>query len=292
MSIYSLGSGKIVDISVPENSVKNNLPVGTVIYFNGYGDHDMVIIKNRGISENFAYYGASYDCVNVDTFKQLRVSSHELKWMKEKQDNRIALYITDEVKTPDEVLTLYQKSVEQIKIDEDAKIKEAQDKENQRSEYASKFPHLQKQDGKTSSHALGAKNIKRELKLKFPLVKFEVKSKSYSGGDSIDVRWEDGPKTAEVEAIINKYEEGSFDGMTDSYNYNHKNVWPDVFGGAKYVMAQKSLSHNMAESLCKKACLDYGIEYQGLDAYYKDIYGGGNGHNIAWKESNKEVLAA
>jgi hypothetical protein len=86
-----------------------------------------------------------------------------------------------------------------------------------------------------SSHALGAANLKTELAREFPGVKFSVKSESYSGGDAIRVHWNFGPTSDEVAKFTDKYSEGHFDGMTDSYDYNHDNVWPDVFGGAKYV---------------------------------------------------------
>src|SRR6185312_1000979 len=88
---------------------------------------------------------------------------------------------------------------------------------------------------KLSSHACGAKNIKKELARAFPGVKFTVKSDSFSGGDSIDIGWELGPTTKEVEAITGKYQEGHFNGMEDIYETDRSNQWPDIYGGAKYV---------------------------------------------------------
>jgi hypothetical protein len=56
------------------------------------------------------------------------------------------------------------------------------------------FGHL-KQTGPDvyGSAKLAASNIRAELKKAFPGVKFSVRSETFSGGDSIDVKWMDGP---------------------------------------------------------------------------------------------------
>lgn len=102
-----------------------------------------------------------------------------------------------------------------------------------------------------SSWSTGAVNIRRELKAAFPKVKFRVKSNTYSGGTSIDVYWIDGPTTEEVKKITAKYEHGSFDGMTDSYNYDYDNQFPGVFGGAKYVMENRTISEKAYNDVAK-----------------------------------------
>jgi hypothetical protein len=71
------------------------------------------------------------------------------------------------------------------------------------------------------SHAIAAQNIKKELSQNFLGIKFSVKSKSYSGGNSINIDWELGPTTEQVKAFTYKYEAGDFDGMTDCYNYSN-----------------------------------------------------------------------
>jgi len=103
------------------------------------------------------------------------------------------------------------------------------------------FPTLETYTGKKSPHALGAANIRRELKKAFPTVCFSVKSESYSGGNSIDISWTDGPTAAQVEKITDRYEKGSFDGMEDYYTYNREE-FPRVFGGAKYVQTHRHIS--------------------------------------------------
>jgi len=118
-----------------------------------------------------------------------------------------------------------------------------------------------------SSHALGAANLKSELQREFPGVKFSVKSESYSGGDAIRVRWDFGPTTDEVARFTDKYREGDFDGMTDSYDYNQDNVWPDVFGGAKYVTESRCFGGqsgtDLYEQVGRALCALQRIEYEG-----------------------------
>lgn len=89
----------------------------------------------------------------------------------------------------------------------------------------------------TSRHALAAKNIRTQLAAAFPGIKFRVTSEG-NGGSSVRVSWDFGPTTAQVEAIIDRYSLGYFDGMEDLYTFN-SNVWPELFGGAKYINAER-----------------------------------------------------
>ena len=74
--------------------------------------------------------------------------------------------------------------------------------------------------------AQAAKLIRTELKKAFPNTKFGVTSSNYSMGDSVAIEWTDSITTEEVRVIIGKYQYGSFDGMTDSYEYT--NVRKDI----------------------------------------------------------------
>jgi hypothetical protein len=64
-----------------------------------------------------------------------------------------------------------------------------------------------------------AKLLRASLKATFPGVKFSVRSSTYSGGASINVRWTDGPRTFEVKAVTDRYEGATFDGMIDLKSY-------------------------------------------------------------------------
>jgi hypothetical protein len=96
-----------------------------------------------------------------------------------------------------------------------------------------------KATSKKSDHALAAANIRRELAQAFPTIKFAIRSKSYSGGDSVDIRWSLGPTSKAVEAITNKYQEGSFNGMIDLYEYSSDRTFTATHGSAKYVFCHR-----------------------------------------------------
>lgn len=89
-------------------------------------------------------------------------------------------------------------------------------------------------------HAAAAKAIRDELKAAFPGEKFSVRSESFSMGNAVKVNYPGGllPQDVErLEEIAYKYQEGRFDGMTDSYEYsNARDDLPQV----KFVHVQKS----------------------------------------------------
>ena len=89
-----------------------------------------------------------------------------------------------------------------------------------------------------STAALAAKAIRMELKKSFPKTKFSVYSKNYSGGNSVHVSWKGGPRESTIDKIINKYQYGHFDGMTDCYEFsNRRNEIPQV----TFVFANRSI---------------------------------------------------
>jgi hypothetical protein len=110
----------------------------------------------------------------------------------------------------------------------------------ERAELPAKYPQLQTTavEGKHKRpHVIAAINIRIQLNCAFPSTKFSVRSEN----GNINVNWESGPTNDAVVTLTNKYQEGNFDGMTDSYEYNSDRVWPDVFGGAKYVFARRDI---------------------------------------------------
>ena len=77
-----------------------------------------------------------------------------------------------------------------------------------------------------------AKAIKKELQAKYPERKFSVKSERFSMGNAVRVVCDE-DILAEVRDLIEKYEYGAYDGMTDmSYSVHNDNL-PQ----AKYVSA-------------------------------------------------------
>lgn len=77
-----------------------------------------------------------------------------------------------------------------------------------------------------SRHAMAAKAIREELKKAYPGIKFSVRSSTAALCSAVDV------KTAhkfsyeqqqEIYRLLNRFQMGSFDGMTDCYDYDNVN---------------------------------------------------------------------
>lgn len=76
-----------------------------------------------------------------------------------------------------------------------------------------------------------AKIIRAELKATFPTTKFSVTSETYTGGNSINIRYAKGSTAPDVEVvqrIVDKFKAGHFDGMTDSYEFTNNTKAPTV----------------------------------------------------------------
>jgi len=232
--IYSVFEG-MKPIGVEANNPKNSLPIGTVLSLNGYDNPDFVIIKNEGINDRFAYYGSSYKAINLQNGTLTTKQAYELKYLSEKKDNRIQTYITDRIFSADEIMDAIdfskQKNAERaaaVEARERAKLEEL-------DSFKVRYPNLERQkESKKTPWALGAANIRTELKKAFPGIKFSVTSESFSMGCAIRVEWTNGPTAKEVESIVDKYEYGTFDSMTDCSGYKDEQ-FTGVFGGAKFV---------------------------------------------------------
>lgn len=105
-----------------------------------------------------------------------------------------------------------------------------------------------------TSAALAAKNLRLELKKEFPGIKFRTRSQNYTGGSSVrafaEVYGVDGYTqeqameiASRARALGSKFTYGSFDGMTDSYNYaddEDTRKFNDTFGAAGFVFVDVS----------------------------------------------------
>jgi hypothetical protein len=114
-------------------------------------------------------------------------------------------------------------------------------------------------NGSPSPHAAAAAAIRRELKASFPDTSFSVRSSVFSGGDSVDIAWTDGPSLKAVNALVGKYQEGHFDGMQDLYEYsNSRSDLPQV----KYVMPQREISYELASKVADELNEKYGTSLE------------------------------
>jgi hypothetical protein len=121
-----------------------------------------------------------------------------------------------------------------------------------------------------SGAALTAKMIKTRLTALYPKVKFSVKSDTFSMGDSVDIRWTDGPTQEAVNKITKQYQHGSFDGMQDMYNYE---AIDSSLGcnGAKYVFCHRNTSAEYKAKLHAKAEEKYGKLNPNDHSYYQRL---------------------
>jgi hypothetical protein len=115
------------------------------------------------------------------------------------------------------------------------------------------YQHLEQGAGPV----VAARNIRSELKLRFPSVKFTVRTQKYSGGDSVSIVWTDGPTSEQVKAIADKYAGGWFDGMTDCYEYK-RSPWTELFGEARYVFCNRDYSDKMVADAIRRTCARLG----------------------------------
>lgn len=91
-------------------------------------------------------------------------------------------------------------------------------------------------------------NLRKELNLNFPGVKFSVRYSSFSGGDEITVKYFDGVPVEKVNAIANKYQNSHSDWSDDYMDYD-PSEFNRLFGGAKFVMVKREISEAVEAAL-------------------------------------------
>ena len=122
-------------------------------------------------------------------------------------------------------------------------------------------PHLVPANGKGASLVAAAKHCRIELKAAYPGVKCSVRTSRFSGGDSIDVQWTDGPTSDQVSSIVDRYSAGHFNGLDDSYNYSDS-AWTAAFGDAKYVHTKRDDSDRAIESAIRTVRAKYSGNFE------------------------------
>ena len=146
--------------------------------------------------------------------------------------------LLDEVLTSSEMEYLLELNKAVVEIRKMSQEHEAEYKTNLKQQLKKDNPHLITLEKGLSRSNCAAKNIRIELKQAFPGVKFSVRQSLSTYSMCIDVTWTGGPGRKEVDDIIDKYQTSDFDGMTDS-DVPRNNVWTDVFGGARFVSAER-----------------------------------------------------
>jgi hypothetical protein len=95
-----------------------------------------------------------------------------------------------------------------------------------------------------------AAKIRPALQAAYPGVIFAVKSRTYAGGDAVDVDWTDGPTTEAVDRLLYRYESGHFDAMQDCYIIDHDREQVTVH----YVQTHRRFSQAVYAAQRAKTC--------------------------------------
>jgi hypothetical protein len=152
-----------------------------------------------------------------------------------------------------------------------------------------------------------AKLVRQALKANFPSVTFSVKSKSYSMGASVTVRWFDGPTSQMVKDAVRQYEGATFDGMTDLKEYKAGELNGErVHFGADWVHCNRKYSPALLSRIGRKVAERYGkpvptvVERPGVEAWYEEtpdfwqpMDGGSYGpalRDVIWRELERTAV--
>lgn len=102
--------------------------------------------------------------------------------------------------------------------------------------------YLKAKAGQYIAHKDIATLIRSALKRTFPGTAFSVTTKTYSGGGSVDVSWEDGPTHKQVEEVVDRFETKGFDGMIDLAYY--KSLWISPDGSVSLARSEGTSGSN------------------------------------------------
>lgn len=121
-----------------------------------------------------------------------------------------------------------------------------------------------KQSIRRLSCAETAQLVRKALRQAFPVVRFSVRSKTYSGGASIDIAWTDGPAAKEVDEVVKSFEGADFDGMIDLKTHNRHWLMPD----GSIEIAEVGIGHSRASEHEHYAPSRFGAELVSFAADY------------------------
>lgn len=109
------------------------------------------------------------------------------------------------------------------------------------------------------SAAQVAKRLRQALKDVFPGIKFSVTSQTYSGGESIRVRWTDGPTVAQVQEI------------TQGAESIRRDAWGEILsGGNRYVFCDRDISPELRAQALTHLRYEYGRDIDPDHGPYED----------------------
>ena len=102
-------------------------------------------------------------------------------------------------------------------------------------------------------------NIRKELKAKFPGVKFSVRKRGY---DSVSVNWTDGPTEEEIKSVTDKYRDSYFDGMQDM-SISCASPFNRIYGGVGFIFTDRDYSDAMKQKAVDTIVKKFGESVDG-----------------------------
>lgn len=108
--------------------------------------------------------------------------------------------------------------------------------------------------------------IRKQLRAMFPATTFSVTTSRGSMVSAVSVRWTDGPTVDRVNAVCAPFEMGSFNGMTDGYDYN---TGADRFlivdgqtyrTGCRYVSTSRTISDTHWQTIAAAVARYFGVD--------------------------------
>ena len=137
-----------------------------------------------------------------------------------------------------------------------------------------------------TSAAMAAKAIREELKIKFPNIKFKVRSQNYSNGNSVNISYKNAIPEDKIEAIVNKYQYGNFNGMIDLYEMtNDRKDIPQ----AKYIFVNREIDQDILDTKKLEIAKKYGIENPDDNMEWLKKFNQYS-EQIVWKEVSKMTI--
>jgi DNA polymerase III sliding clamp (beta) subunit (PCNA family) len=148
------------------------------------------------------------------------------------------------------------------------------------SPYADRRPATQEERKALKAQRIddkeAVKQIMEDLKKAFPSVKFSRRLDWATHSRSLDISWQDGPTTKEVDFILGKYASDKPGQWGDESVYWMLNTGELVHYGIRFLMTRRSYSGEFLRKLAESALAEQGItlDYQiiddGKDAYIKE----------------------
>lgn len=108
-----------------------------------------------------------------------------------------------------------------------------------------------------SPAAEASKLIRKDLKKKYPKIKFSVRCQNYSMGDNVDVNYTNGVPSEEINTLLAKYQYGHFNSMEDIYEHSNR---IEGLPQTKHLFVRREVDPEMKQQVKKEVAEKWGIE--------------------------------